>query len=526
MTGISGNNCKDRPLTDTQVLIVGAGPVGMTAGLLLAGFGIESIILESGSFGDPIGSRSLCTQGDVLEVLERVGISNNLMSEGVTWHLGRTYYRRHELFRITFPRTGREHFPPFVNIGQDRIEYWLERRVGAEPLTGIRYRHQVVGISNRPDGVRVTVLADGRTHTVTGRYAICAGGARDPGRKLMGIGFPGRSFDDRFLICDIRAALPFGAERRFYFDPPWNPDRQVLIHPQAGSVWRIDWQVPPDFDLDQATASGALESLIRQIVGDQEYEIVWMSVYRFHQRLADRFAKGRSFLAGDAAHLYAPFGARGLNSGIQDAENLAWKLAYVLHGWAPGSLLGTYETERRAAARENLAVTGATMDFLVPADQAGWNRRRALLDRAITDQDARRLIDSGRLAEPYAYLASPLTTRGPEETRESAVAPGTLCPDGPCQVRERPDAFRLRQLFGAGLVILYRGNPPGLPRSPGPIDIYDLDGIDKRGRLGPILGIEPGQAALIRPDGHIAAIVPARQEFLNAAAGRAIGENT
>ncbi len=514
-------------MPDTQVLIVGAGPVGMTAALLLARFGVESIMLESRSRRDPIGSKSLCIQGDVLEVLERVGIAENLVSEGVTWQLGRTYYRRHELFRITFPRTGQAHFPPFVNIGQDRVEYWLERRVRAEPLTSIRYRHRVVGISNHPDQVAVTVSRDGRTHTIAGRYAICAGGARDPGRRLLGIGFPGKSFDDRFLICDIRAALPFGAERRFFFDPPWNPDRQVLIHPQADSVWRIDWQVPPDFDLERARASGALEDLIRQIVGNQDYEIIWMSVYRFHQRLADRFAVGRSYLAGDAAHLYAPFGARGLNSGIQDAENIAWKLASVFRGWAPDSLLGTYETERRAAAEENLAATGATMDFLVPRDEAGWRRRRALLDRAITDASARRLIDSGRLAEPYVYLDSPLTTPGaaPGETVESATPPGAVCPDGPCQVEARPGIFRLRQLFGQGLVMLYRDvKPPDLNIGPVPLDIYDLDAMDNQGRLGPLLGVEPGHAALIRPDGHIAAKVPTRGRILNAAARRAIGE--
>lgn len=516
-------------MPDTQVLIVGAGPVGLTAALLLARFGIESIIVESRPRRDPIGSRSLCMQGDVLEVLDRVGIAENLVAEGITWQLGRTYYRGHELFRITFPRIGQAHFPPFVNIGQDRVEYWLEKRVRAQPLTGIRYRHQVVDIYNHPDHVAVTVDLDGRTQHITGQYAICAGGAGDPGRKILGVGFPGESFDDRFLICDIRATLPFGAERRFFFDPPWNPDRQVLIHPQAGSVWRIDWQVPADFDLEQAAASGALESLIRRIVGNQDYEIIWMSVYRFHQRLADRFAVGRSFLAGDAAHLYAPFGARGLNSGIQDAENIAWKLAYVLRGWAPGGLLDTYETERRAAAQENLAVTGATMDFLVPRDRDSWRRRRDLLNQAISDHNARRLIDSGRLAEPFAYLDSPLTTLGstPGEAGDSGVVPGALCPDGPCEIARRPEVYRVRQLFGDGLVVLYRGgDPPDLDIGPGPCGQYDLDAIDSQGLLRSVLGAQRGDAVLVRPDGHLAAMVPTRRETLDAAARRAIGETS
>ncbi len=512
-------------MADTQIVIVGAGPVAMTAGLLLARFGIESILLEAVPRRRPIGSRSLCTQRDVLDVLERIGIGEQLVAEGVTWKLGRTYYRHRELFRITFPESGQAHYPPFVNIGQDRIEHWLECRIASEALTEIRYRHEMVGIASNTDQVAVTVSKETGAETITGRYAICADGAKGASRKLLGIEFPGRSFEDRFLICDIRADLPFDAERRFFFDPPWNPDRQVLIHPQADSVWRIDWQVPPDFDLDEAEACGDLERLIRRIVGDQDYEIVWMSVYRFHQRIADRFAAGRAFLAGDAAHLYAPFGARGLNSGIQDAENLAWKLAYVLRGWAPESLLTTYEIERRAAAAENLRVTNATMEFIVPQDEESWQRRQCLLKRAATDPTARRLIDSGKLAEPHRYLDSPLTTPR-RSTVEQPVMPGALCPDGPCTVPGRPDVTRLRELFGEGLVILHRSSATLDPDiGPGPIQIFDLDSLDAAGVVRRTLGVKPGHAAVIRPDGHIAAVVPARTEVLSAAARRAIGES-
>ena len=293
-------------MPDTQVVIAGAGPVGMAAALLLARQGVRSVILEARPRRAPVGSKSLCTQGDVLDILERIGIGERLVAEGVTWRLGRTYYGERELFRITFPDTGQAHFPPFINIGQDRVQHWLERGVTAEPLTEVRHRHAMTAIVNRSDRVEVAFDGAGRSGTISAGYAICADGARGPGRKLLGIGFPGRSFADRFLICDIRAELDFAAERRFYFDPPWNRDRQVLIHPQADSVWRIDWQVPPTFELREAENSGALDDLIRRIVGDQEYEIVWISVYRFHQRLAERFAVGRTFLAGDAAHLYAP----------------------------------------------------------------------------------------------------------------------------------------------------------------------------------------------------------------------------
>ena len=205
----------------------------------------------------------------------------------------------------------------------------------------------------------------------------------------------------------------------------------------------------------------------------------------------------------------------------------------MLSGRAPRKLLDTYESERRAAALENLAVTGATMDFLVPQDTESRRRRRSILERAITDPAARRLVDSGKLAEPYWYLDSPLTTPASRQAlaafpREAGVnrpaLAGTLCPDGPCAVEGRPEVFRLRQLFGKGLVVLHR-RPDGIRSDTGtdrPV-IHHLDAIDTTGALRAALAVEPDHAAVIRPDGHIAAIVPAREEALRAAAGRATG---
>ena len=506
-------------MTDTQVVVVGGGPVAMSAALLLAELGIESVMLEAKPGRDPVGSKALCMQRDVLDILDRVGVAEPLVAEGVTWNLGRTYYREHELFQITFPEIGQAHYPPFVNIGQDRTELWLESAVERHTSTEIRYGHDVVAISQGPDGVEVTAHTEADPVTVSGDFLVAADGARSVSRLLLDVDFGGSSFDDQFLICDIKAQLPFENERRFFFDPEWNPGRQVLIHPQAGSVWRIDWQVPPDFDLAAEQATGGLDARIRRIVGDQPYEIVWMSVYRFHQRVADRFAVGRCFLAGDAAHLMAPFGARGLNSGIQDAENLAWKLAYVLNGWSPESLLGTYDTERRAAALENLRVTGATMEFLVPGTPAQWTRRRRVLERAVTDEDAKLLVDSGRLAEPYSYSDSPLTTPPAPSPEPAAIVPGDLCPD----VRLTSTTW-LRQKFGRGVVVLAT---PGTSVPPfdasGPVATYDLGALDGDAIIARSIGGDAA-AVVVRPDGHIAAVVADASEVATAAA-RAVGTN-
>ncbi len=316
--------------------------------------------------------------------------------------------------------------------------------------------------------------------------------------------FDGRSFEDRFLICDIRAELPgWEAERRFYFDPAWNPGRQVLIHPCPDSTYRIDWQVPADYDLASEERTGALDGRIRRIVGDTPYELIWRTVYRFHSRLVDRMRVGRVLLAGDCAHLMAPFGARGLNSGVQDAENAAWKLAFVLRGWAEPSLLDSYQTERHAAARENLDITDATMRFLVPQTSAEKTYRSDVLERALTDPVARALVDSGRLAEPYWYVDSPLTT--PDPTRPfpgrppkgqtPAVVPGVLMPV-------------LRELVRNGLAVLTTEGVSPEAVTASIRAATDVPSVVLPLADGNLLGARPQEAWLIRPDGHLAAILP------------------
>lgn len=513
---------------DEPVLIAGAGPVGTTAGLLLARWGVPSVVLEAGSGPDEIGSKAICMQRDVLDVLDRVGCAEPMVAEGVTWSTARTYYREHELFTVTFPGRQRDALPPWMNISQCSTEGYLFDQVDRTELVDMRFDHPVRTVRQDAAGVEVDADTPDGPHALRGSHLIGADGARSVVREGCGIDMPGRSFDDRFLICDIRADLPFPNERRFFFDPEWNPGRQVLVHPCPDSVWRIDWQVPSDYDLEAERASGALDERIRRITGDIPYEIVWLTVYRFHERVAATFRHGRVLLAGDAAHLYAPFGARGLNSGIQDADNLAWKLALIRRGWvdddAAEALLGSYDTERRAAAAENLRVTNATMEFLVPqtSEQRAW--RRDVLQRAVTDPAARTQIDSGTLAEPFWYLDSPLTSQT-ADVGDFPVTPGVarppipgvLCPDGPCTRREwrdEPETLRLRQLFGGGFVVL-TARADRVPEAAAagaaisaPTEVYALPELDQEGNLGPALRAGPDSVHVVRPDGHLAAVLP------------------
>lgn len=520
------------------VIVVGNGPVGQTAALLLARWDIPVLLIDRRPARELLGSKAICQQRDVLSIWDSVGAGEQIAAEGVTWTTARTYYGQRELFHHGFVDAGTSPFPPFVNISQSRTEQILEERIAASPMVATRWGCEVVGVRQDDDGVTLACKADDADATLRAQYVLVCSGARCPQlHEALGVDFAGHSFDDRFLICDIRTNLPdWATERRFYFDPVWNPGRQVLIHPCPDSTFRIDWQVPASYDLLSDETSGELDHRIRQIIGPARYQIVWKSVYRFASRIADTMRVGRVLLAGDSAHLMAPFGARGLNSGVQDAENATWKLAFVLRGWAPESVLTSYHQERHAAAEENLSVTTATMDFLVPRTPQQRTFRHDVLERALTDESARDLVDSGRLAEPFWYVESPLTTPSEDHPFTGRPArgavprpgPGVLVPD----IVLRPDdsPSRLHRLARRGLTLLTIGDgarrvaTAAVESVRAPAHVWALDSADASSGCVQALGARPGEIWLIRPDAHVAAVVRGGDvDTVTAAVRRSLG---
>jgi 2-polyprenyl-6-methoxyphenol hydroxylase-like FAD-dependent oxidoreductase len=383
------------------VLIVGAGPVGLTLALELARFDVPTVVFDAKPDATAEGSRAIVLARHALATFVRLGCGAPMLDKAVVLSRARTYYHDAELFCVEFPREREGELPRFVNLQQTYTEAALLDEVARLPAAEVRWNAYVSDLRQDRDGV--TALLDGGGE-VRGAYAVGCDGARSTLREVLGVGFPGRSHLDRFLIADVRAAMPFPRdERRFFFDPPENPGRTMLVHPQPDDEWRLDWQVPGDTDAEAERRSGRLDERIRRVAGHGDYELVWLTAYRFHQRVADRWRSGRAFLAGDAAHVFSPFGARGMNSGIEDAVNLGWRLALVRAGEADDRLLDGYERERRPAALENLRVTAATMRFMAPPTLLHRLKREAILRGSLRSAFLRRHVNSGRLAEPAVY---------------------------------------------------------------------------------------------------------------------------
>jgi 3-(3-hydroxy-phenyl)propionate hydroxylase len=427
----------------SPVGIVGAGPVGLACALRLASFGVRSVVLEAEPKLRKQGSKACLIQGDVLEILDKFGCAEDVAAEGLPWTVARTYVRGKEVLTRIYPKgLG---YGPFVGISQYRVQQLMLEELEECPFTEVLWAHRVSDVEQDREGATVRVETPFRTRHLRFEYLVACDGARSDLRDLVGVDWTGYTHADRFLITDIRAALPLSPGRHFHYDPPFNPGRQLVMQAQPDDMWRIDWQLPPDADIDEEERTGALDRRIRAVIGDVPYELDWRSTYRFYQRLVERMCIGRVFFAGDAAHALPPYGARGMNVGIQDVDNLAWKLAYVIHGYADETLLDTYHEERHAAARENLSIADATIRFMVPPGRARRWRRNVLL-RAAPHATLRRQLSRARRTNPLSHYASP-------DSLQVRVTPGSLAPDFAISISGA--STRIRRLFGRRFVILF-----------------------------------------------------------------------
>jgi len=394
------------------LVIVGAGPVGMCAALGLTAYGIPCVVLDDDTGPATEGSRAIFMERHSLEILGAWSpVGQEMAERGITLTAGHVFFRTRELYKtFSTPPDPNIRYPRFVNFPQNTLEQLEYAALQTRKCCQVRWQHKVIGITQDDEGVTVEILTPNGTERMRAPYVLACDGPRSTMRRLLGLDFPGESRDHHFLILDVRTKLDTPRERWFWFDPPFNPGRTALLHPQPEGIYRIDYQLAPDEDLEAVKDPEALHRRIIATIGDRPYEVVWMSVYTYHQRALERFKHRRVLFLGDAAHLMSPFGGRGLNSGIQDAWNLVWKLALVRAGRAPEALLDTYHDERHPAALENLRLTADTMRFLVPQPGLTRWKRDAILRLSVLFPFMRKHVNAGHMSNPSVYRGSPLVS--------------------------------------------------------------------------------------------------------------------
>jgi 3-(3-hydroxy-phenyl)propionate hydroxylase len=339
---------------------------------------------------------------------------------------------------------------------------------------------------------------------------IAADGANSTVRALMGLESTGQVFRDRFLIADIKMKSDRPTERWFWFDPPFHPGQSALLHRQPDNVWRIDFQLGWEADPAAEKHPERVIPRIKAMLGaGVEFEIEWVSIYTFGCRRMEKFRYGRVLFAGDSAHGVSPFGARGANSGVQDADNLAWKLKLVLDGQAPEALLDTYDTERVLAAQENILNSTRSTEFITPKSKASRVFRDAVLKLAKRHEFARRLVNSGRLSVPSTLLNSSLNTPDSDQFA-GAMVPGAVAADAPIRFEGR-DGWFLDHVRGEFTGLLFVEDPASVKRETMPVRtvICALHGTepgvvqDVAGLLAKRYDARPGTCYLLRPDQHV-----------------------
>ncbi|MCV2422707.1 FAD-dependent monooxygenase [Paucibacter sp. DJ2R-2] len=495
------------------VVIVGAGPVGLSLALDCAARGLAVVLLDDNN-SVSIGSRAVCYAKRTLEIWSRLGLAQDLVNQGVSWRLGRVFHGEGLAYEFDLlPQAGHEQ-PAMINLQQYHLEERLVVACMAEPLIDLRWKHKLLALADdvgeEGGPLRLRIESPEGEFELLADWLLSCDGASSDVRRMVGSEFSGKAFQDRFLIADVHIpeALGFPTERRFWFDPPFHPGQSVLLHRQSRNIWRIDFQLGWQADPEQARQPENVQRLVRAMLGPElPFELEWVSVYQFACRRIDRFRHGRVLFAGDAAHQVSPFGARGANSGVQDADNMAWKLAAVLQGRAPEALLDSYHFERAAAADDNLRQSTRSTDFITPKTATSLQLRNAVLELARREPLARPLVNSGRLSMPTAYRDSPLNTADAPGAFEAGPAPGEPVPDAPVHCAGQA-SWLLRELHrsGAGFVLLSFG---AVAASELPAECHALvvgeDLIDAEGLLAARLDARPGSVYLIRPDQVVAA---------------------
>ena len=510
------------------VVVVGGGPIGIATALDLGLQGIPVLVLDDHE-GIGQGSRAICFAKRSLEIADRYGCAGPMLDKGVVWNLGKVFYQDRKIYDFNLLPEEGHRFPAFINLQQPYFEKFLVERVREAQADGapieIRGKNRVEAVEVRDDHTILTVATPEGDYTILADWLIACDGAGSPLRSMMGLDFEGRVFKDSFLIADIRMlSESFPTERWFWFEPSHKAGASTLLHKQPDDVWRVDFQIGWDVDRAEELKEENVRRRLDAMLGPEvDYELVWSSIYTFQCRRMKAFRHGRVIFAGDAAHQVSPFGARGANSGMQDADNLGWKLGMVIRGEAPDRLLDSYHEERAHGADENILNSTRATDFITPKSKISHVFRNAVLELAERYEFARPLVNSGRLSVPCSYDGLSLTGEDALPGGPARSRPGTPCPDAPLG-----NGFLLKGLGGGFTILTVDAEAPeavtedGVTATRRAVSAAD----DPSGALAlRYLGEAEGAVYLIRPDQHVVARWSGYDESaLRAALRRACGK--
>ncbi|HEV7576277.1 MAG TPA: FAD-dependent oxidoreductase [Caldimonas sp.] len=484
-----------------RVVIAGAGLAGLTLACDLALRGIEVVVLDE---DDTVGvrgasSRGICYAQKSLEIFARLGVYERIRAKGITWSVGRTFSGADEVYSFNLDDDSLSEQPPFINLQQFYLEWFLVERIVALAPAAIRWKSKVLRVEHGNDGAVVEVETPAGAYALEAEWFVDATGANSRIRDELGLDAHASRHTDRWCISDVRFKKPFAVERWTWIDAPFNESRAVWQHLMADAVWRLDYQMDEHADPESISRPEVAGARLRaQLGADVEFEFVWIGPYQYRDHLLDTFRVGRTIFVGDAAHVVCPFGARGGNNGIQDAANLGWKLALVLQGRAGEALVDSYQHERHAAAAENLSITSRTARFLAPRSAAEHRLRRAVVALARTHEFARRLANTGRMAQANAYPPSPWAPDGARSLQNVAV-------DGTTVMGLLGDGTRFLGLW----LGMSRDAAAALEAELGarwPLAVHALDAASALARH---LDAASGSFVLVRPDAYVAARIEA-----------------
>lgn len=509
------------------VVVVGSGPVGLTAALALAQQGVHCVVLES-ELQVSEGSRAIVFTRRSMEILQQVGVADRVSANGLPWRFGNSFYRGQRVFRMEGPHDPDDRFFPMINLQQQYLEEYLVDACLAHPLIDFRWGNRVTALTQEADQATLEVDTPEGAYRLPAGWVVAADGARSGIRSMMGLKLEGASYEGRFVIADIRVELPLPTERLAFFDPEWNPGNTVLMHREPHGIWRVDYQLPADETPEQALAPESLKARIDAqlaMIGHPgaSWEMDWCSVYSARALTLPDYVQGRVLFTGDAAHMLPIFGVRGANTGFQDAQALAWRLALVVKGVAPTQLLHTYSQERVGAAREIIDEAGKSTRFMTPPTRGFRLLRDAVLSLSLTEPFVGPLYH-WRTSRPHEYTHSALNSLG-DDNALFKCGPGRGAP--PQNVCLGPDDYLLDRLDHAFQLLYFTDAaevPPALRQlvqdfrargvplrvlavgASAPVAGADDVLADARGQLRARYGVTArGAAYLLRPDQHICA---------------------